>query len=74
MAEGAQIEVEKEAPTRVEDPNDPQGPPKEPTVKRQHLIVMRHGERIDEVICTPYPVLFKASIVISTACGSRLPR
>ena len=53
VAEGAQIEVDKEAPTKVEDPNDPQGPPKEPAVKRQHLIVMRHGERIDEVIFIP---------------------
>ena len=46
---GAQVEVAKEAPTKVEVPDDPQGPPKEPAEKRQHLIVMRHGERIDEV-------------------------
>lgn len=54
MCTGAQVEVAKEVPTQVENPENPEGPskgPQEPPVKRQHLIVMRHGERIDEVLC-----------------------
>lgn len=54
MHAGAQVEAAKEAPTNVENSENPEEPPKEPVeppVKRQHLIVMRHGERIDEVPC-----------------------
>ena len=60
---GAQMEAAKEAGTKVENPDDPQQLSTEPAVKRQHLIVMRHGERIDEVhqfksvygLCTTEP-------------------
>ena len=46
---GAQAQAARETQTKVEDPESPQGPDKGPATKRQHLIVMRHGERIDEV-------------------------
>lgn len=48
---GVQAQLARESPTRTEDPENPQGPPKGPATKRQHLVVMRHGERIDEVSC-----------------------
>ncbi|KAL3136249.1 hypothetical protein ABBQ32_007258 [Trebouxia sp. C0010 RCD-2024] len=46
---GVQAQLARESPTRTEDPENPQGPPKGPATKRQHLVVMRHGERIDEI-------------------------
>ena len=46
---GVQAQLARESPTRIDDPENPQGPPKRPATKRQHLVVMRHGERIDEV-------------------------
>ena len=49
LAAGAQAQAARESQTKVEDPESPQGPDKGPATKRQHLIVMRHGERIDEV-------------------------
>lgn len=45
---GVQAQLARESPTKVEDPEHPQGPSKGPATKRQHLVVMRHGERIDE--------------------------
>lgn len=45
------MQAAREAHTEVEDPDQPEGPGKGPVTKRQHFIVMRHGERIDEVCC-----------------------
>lgn len=49
LQSGVQAQLARESPTRIEDPENPQGPSKGPATKRQHLVVMRHGERIDEV-------------------------
>lgn len=46
---GAQAQAARETQTKVEDSESPQGPDKGPATKRQHLIVMRHGERVDEI-------------------------
>lgn len=46
---GVQVQAAREAHTEVEDPDQPEGPGKGPVTKRQHFIVMRHGERIDEM-------------------------
>ena len=49
VSSGVQAQLARESPTKIDDPEHPQGPPKGPATKRQHLVVMRHGERIDEV-------------------------
>lgn len=51
LCSGVQVQAAREAHTEVEDPDQPEGPGKGPVTKRQHFIVMRHGERIDEVCC-----------------------
>ena len=50
-----QAQAARDSPTKVEDPENPESPgstSRDPAIKRQHLIVMRHGERIDEVSIT----------------------
>ncbi len=51
---GAQAQVKHDVNTKVEDPESPKGDAKGPAIKRQHFVVMRHGERIDEVTAN-YP-------------------
>ncbi len=46
---GAQVQARHDVDTKVEDPESPKGDSKGPAIKRQHFVVMRHGERIDEV-------------------------
>lgn len=46
---GAQAQVNQVINTKVEDPESPKGHAKGPAIKRQQFVVMRHGERIDEV-------------------------
>lgn len=46
---GAQAQVNQVVNTKVEDPESPKRDTKGPATKRQHFVVMRHGERIDEV-------------------------
>ncbi len=49
MLSGVQAQAAHETHTNVEEPENPEGVSKGPATKRQHFIVMRHGERIDEV-------------------------
>ena len=46
---GVQAQAMHDAKTQVEDPESPKGDAMGPATKRQHFVVMRHGERIDEV-------------------------
>ncbi|DBA67607.1 hypothetical protein WJX79_004788 [Trebouxia sp. C0005] len=46
---GAQAQARHDVNTKVEDPESPKGDTKGPAIKRQHFVVMRHGERIDEM-------------------------
>ncbi len=50
---GAQAQARHDVDTKVEDPESPKGDAKGPAIKRQHFVVMRHGERIDEVAPDP---------------------
>lgn len=63
---GTQAQARHDVNTKVEDPESPKGDVKGPAIKRQHFVVMRHGERIDEVA----PVSPQHSQHISTiACS-----
>ncbi len=46
---GVQVQARHDVDTKVEDPESPKGNVKGPAIKRQRFVVMRHGERIDEV-------------------------
>ena len=46
---GVQAQAMHDAKTKVEDPDSPEGDATGPATKRQRFVVMRHGERIDEV-------------------------
>ncbi len=67
---GAQAQARHDVDTKVEDPESPQGDAKGPAIKRQHFLVMRHGERIDEVTPRYYSLVCKQSQHISIiACS-----
>ena len=46
---GVQAQAMHDAKTKVEDPDSPKGDATVRATKRQRFVVMRHGERIDEV-------------------------
>lgn len=51
---GVQAQAVHDAKTKVEDPDSSNGDATGPATKRQHFVVMRHGERIDEVEAKHY--------------------
>lgn len=69
---GAQAQARHDVNTKVEDPESPKGDTKGPAIKRQHFVVMRHGERIDEVTPGYYSLVCKQSQHILTIACSHL--
>ncbi len=68
---GAQVQARHDVDTKVEDPESPKGDVKGPAIKRQHFVVMRHGERIDEVRPRYYSFAYKPSQhILAIACSS----
>lgn len=66
---GAQAQVKHDVNTKVEDPESPKGDAKGPAIKRQHFVVMRHGERIDEVTAnSPQHAQHISTIACSPTC------